>query len=261
VTHDSFLLIIKMKWNMAEMSSLLNQRSPDWEGKLLYRPPKSSGSFGMEPIFKERYFKLLGNMLFCLRTSPEGKYDSTSEPVQVLVMEQFSMELEDRQGCHCFAITFRGEDSNNKHVFIAGSHRTVTQWTEALHNCSYDLKRETLILLQIKLRNRSGVDPLRGTAFEYNPCYFLENKPAKDPTLLRDPGTPPQRKRNWSNKTGGSGKSGFTSHIGIENWERFDKEDSQKNQGQISSTVPTFLSHIDMKDSNSETKQENLIEF
>lgn len=249
-----------MKWNMAEMTSLLSQRSPDWEGKLLYRPPKSSGSFAMEPIFKERYFKLLGNLLYCFRISQEGKIDS-SDPVQVLVMEQFSLELEDRQGCHCFAVTFRGDESSNKHVFIAGSHRTVTQWTEALHNCSYDLKRETLILLQIRLRNKSGVDPLRGTAFEHNPCYFLKNKPAKDPTLLRDPGTPPQRK-NKSKLDKIGGKSGFTSHIGIENWERFD--DKEETQGQISSTVPTFLSHVNFqetKDSSSETKQENLIEF
>ena len=60
--------------------------------------------------------------------------DVTSDPVQVLVMEQFSINVEDRKGYHSFYLTFKCDENNNsgdkKHVFIGDSSRTVTQWTE-----------------------------------------------------------------------------------------------------------------------------------
>ena len=52
-----------------------------------------------------------------------------------------------------------------KHINLILTNYYFTFCLQALHNCSYDLKRETLILLQIRLRNKSGVDPLRGKFF------------------------------------------------------------------------------------------------
>jgi len=247
-----------MKWNETEMTSFLSSKPPDWEGRLCYKPPRSSGTFSLEPVFKERYFKLLGNLLYCLRLGPESRGD-TSDPVMVLVLENFtvvSRQAVESPHLNTFSITFKADESGvspgeKKHVFVADSPRTVTQWIEALKNCSYEFKREQLILLQIKLRNLTGLDPLRATSFQHNPVYFLNNRPHRDPTLLRSPPDPPQRKVKQR-----SGNSGFTSHIGIQNWDR--TEDSNCDQVKsVSATIPSFKSHISPPDPG----EENLIDF
>jgi len=268
-----------MRWNEAEIGAFLSSKPPDWEGRLCYKPPRSSGGWNLslEPVFKERYFKLLGNLLYCLRLGPDTR-GQTNDPVMVLVLENFtvtsSRQTAEAAELNTFSITFKGEESGSslgdkKHVFVADSGRTVTQWTEveilhqafsretfifyhyqALKNCSYEYKREQLILLQIKLRNKTGVDPLRSTAFQYNPVYFLNNKPPRDPTLLRTPPEPPQRKT----KTTKNGSSRFTSHIGIEHWDSCE-EDHCDNVKSISATNPSFKSHL------KKTCEENLIKF
>ena len=127
-----------MRWNETEIGVFLTSKPPDWEGRLCYKPPKSSGAWSLEPVFKERYFKLLGNLLYCLRLGPYSK-GQTSDPVMVLVLENFtvtpSRQTADGSDLNTFSITFRGEESGSsvgdkKHVFVADSGRTVTQWTE-----------------------------------------------------------------------------------------------------------------------------------
>ena len=58
-----------MKYNMEALSSLVttSSKSPDWEGGLCYKAPVSPGLLALQPVFKERYFKLIGNLLFCLK--------------------------------------------------------------------------------------------------------------------------------------------------------------------------------------------------
>ena len=51
----------------------------------------------------------------------------------------------------------------------------MQQWVEALQEASYEHKRLQLILLQIKIRAKTGVDPLIGTNMESNPIYSLSN--------------------------------------------------------------------------------------
>ena len=57
-----------MRFNIDALSALLaTNKAPDWEGGLCYKAPLSSGLLALQPVFKERYFKLIGNLLFCLR--------------------------------------------------------------------------------------------------------------------------------------------------------------------------------------------------
>ena len=57
-----------MRFNIDALSALLaTNKAPDWEGGLCYKAPLSSGLLAMQPVFKERYFKLIGNLLFCLK--------------------------------------------------------------------------------------------------------------------------------------------------------------------------------------------------
>ena len=119
-----------MKWNEAEAISLLTSKPPDWEGRLTYKPPKSSSSFALQTVYKERYFKLMGNLLFCLRLGQDNKGELT-DPVTVLVMENFVVTREDIQEINSFSIVFKSEENcEKKHIFVAESTRAVTQWIE-----------------------------------------------------------------------------------------------------------------------------------
>jgi hypothetical protein len=119
-----------MKWNEAEVISLLTSKPPDWEGRLTYKPPKSSHSFSLQTVYKERYFKLMGNLLFCLRLGQDNKGEIT-DPVTVLVMENLVVTRDDIQEINSFSIVFKSEESSEKkHCFVAESTRAVTQWIE-----------------------------------------------------------------------------------------------------------------------------------
>ena len=217
-----------------------------------------------------------------------------SDPVIVFVMENFDITKDDMSDeLHSFFITFKHEDNggagvgDRKHSFVADSDRNVTQWMEvtivrcvklilsftsnyhllfqALQNCSYEYKREQLILLQIKLRNKTGVDPLRSTAFEHNPVYFLSNKPTRELTLLRPPPSPPGRKLKQKNNVSSSSSartSSFTSHIGDNNWETFDENENSGANRKKSEPLPTFKSHlVDKQHVPASSSSKNLIDF
>jgi len=228
-----------MKWNEAEVGRLLANKSADWEGPLLYKQPKSSSSFplssaGHHSAGKERYFKVVGNLLFCLRQSHE------KEPLSLLVLEGCSVKRDQQ---NTFTLSFKTEPENTEkvHTFIAENPRSATQWIEALQMASYERKREALILLQIKLRNKTGVDPLRGTALEHNPVYC---GPKDCPNFLP---SPPVRKNRGKGKNSGSiPVTSFTSHLGVENWEEEpgDIGEHNGNYETVCSHKPSFRSHV-----------------
>jgi len=224
------------------MKMFLSSKAPDWEGRLCYKPPKRDL---LQPVFKERYFKLIGNFLFCLRVGTDNKGDN-SDPVMMIVMEHFIIDKDPSSDLHSFFVTFKGDENNNvdrRHCFVADSSRTVTQWIEALRDCSYEYKREQLVLLQIKLRDKTGLDPLRATAFQHNPVYSLaNNKITCDLSYVQGSPVPPKRTVKLR-KNSANSHSNFTSHIGIQSWERSDQPSTSKNQRGVT-RKPSFQSHL-----------------
>ena len=64
-----------MRFNIDSLSALVtSSKAPDWEGSLCYKPPVSSSLLALQPVFRERYFKLIGNLLFCLREKVKTKF-------------------------------------------------------------------------------------------------------------------------------------------------------------------------------------------
>lgn len=251
-----------MRFNEHELVSLLQSKTPDWEGRLSYKPPKSGGSFGMASQYKERYFKVLGNLLFCLRTANTSEKVTATDIVSVLVLEQCRVQEESLvpEHVHSFSVIFVHEELlEEKHIFVADSPRSVVQWIEALRSASFETQREQLILLQIKLRNKTGVDPLRGTALQFNPVYLMQGVgEVKPPDFSRLCSIGMERSHSDGavnlpkpiprkpKKTGGLSKSSnFVSHLGIENWERLDEADvrSVSPEG-VGKSKPTFKSHV-----------------
>lgn len=265
-----------MRLNEQEVLALLSTKTPDWEGQLTYKPPKSGGSFAIQTAFKERYFKIIGNLLFCLRVSSatsvfhtQGEKVSSGDVVSVMVLEHFTVQEESlgTQEVHAFSLIFNQEEtSERKHVFVTDSHRSVVQWMEALRGASYEARREQLILLQIKLRNKTSVDPLRGTPLQFNPVYCCVDKDkAKAPPdfsrlcsidrAISDPSlNVPKPHPRKQKKNGHSKSSNFVSHLGVENWETFheDRSASPDSPEGINKSKPTFKSHV---------PEANLIQF
>lgn len=228
------------------MVTLLASKPADWEGRLTYRAPKSSSTFSKQTGYKERYFKLVGNLLFCLRLAPQGKGEVT-EPVLVLLMENFTVSADPAQEMHSFTLTFRAEESQDerRHCFVSDSARSVGQWVEALRESSYQHRREQLILLQIKLRNRTGLDPLLGTNLDSNPVYSLGGGPC--PALRPGPDLPEEPPLPVPRTKAKAKAAGFTSHLGVETCPGLREVEGRPAEAGgrvLGAQKPSFTSHV-----------------
>ena len=87
--------------------------------------------------------------------------------------------------------------------------------------------------MQIKLRNKTGVDPLQGTGLRHNPIYYRGGSEELKSSLISAGGQeagqgvarrqillPPGSRKKISQSAPVQRKESFTSHIGIQNWER-----------------------------------------
>jgi len=116
---------------------------------------------------------------------------------------------------------------------------------QALRESSYTQRRERLILLQIKLRNKTGIDPLLGTNLENNPVYSpattsLPNSPDHLGNLLGPPQPAPRMKPKGKTK-------GPTFYTGVE--EDTSLRESVERceelfEGAIGQEKPSFTSHV-----------------
>ena len=115
--------------------------------------------------------------------------------------------------------------------------------------------RDRLINLQITLRQKTNIDPLRGTGFATNPLFFptpttLVN--GFDDNFVDISGPPPKPKPR---KAKASKTSNFQSHV-MENWEThspvqatafFPENEEKSNSAQ---KKPTFKSHAQIPTAN-----------
>jgi len=215
-----------MRWNEAEVQAFVSSRVPDWEGSLTYKSHK-------QHQYKERYFKLCSNILACLRAKKE-------DFVSVLLLENCEAIVEDKD-IFKFCIQFKGGEGlvAEEHTFVATNQRCMDQWLEAINDASYEKKREKLLNMQIKLQERTGIDPLLGTTFEFKPL-----PEASTPALPKEGPKPSPRPRKEH-------KSNFTSHLGIQVWEEPKEEERHAPERPVVGlSTPTFRSHV-----------ENLIQF
>lgn len=114
-----------MRWNEPEVAQLACQ-SPEWEGRLNYKPPaKSRGPFGgttSEP--RVRWFRLRANFLFYYKLLLEDKRPgSGSEPLGVLVLERFHVQKDCFENANAFSIFF--EDEPGKELLCGLAFRNM----------------------------------------------------------------------------------------------------------------------------------------
>ncbi|TRY74688.1 hypothetical protein TCAL_08375 [Tigriopus californicus] len=214
-----------MRFNENEVMALAFQ-TPEWEGKLQYKAPsRGHTSFSRGSDYKDRWFRLRANCLFYFRLGPgttgSDRPPLGTEPMGLLLLEGSHVEQEgyDLATIHAFSIAFPNEGgvgSGKRHLFLADSGLHLRQWISALKTARYDRLREKLVHLQIKIRNRTGKDPLMGTGFEYN-HLFTTSLPSQVivPNFFSEEG---QGQSPKAKPRKAKIKSNFQSHV-VERWE------------------------------------------
>ncbi len=261
-----------MRLNEGEFVSALAWQTPEWEGKLTYRPPTTSSGGGGIPFgrsssdFKDRWFRLKSNFLFYWRVSPHngGRPLRGSEPAGVLLLEggRFAQE-KFPESVHAFSLVFdatnpsssqyQHQQRGQKHLFLANSADDVADCLGALREARYEAQRERLLSLQVRLLDRTGRDPLLGTVFKDNPVYDCRRRiqvaRSALPEFATGRETTSPRARPRSNK--GAVKSSFQSHL-VESWEKHTP--SGQSQGDeadanffpaVAERKASFQSHLD----------------
>nr|XP_018903124.1 PREDICTED: pleckstrin homology domain-containing family J member 1-like [Bemisia tabaci] len=130
---------------------------PDFEGRLNYKKIVNGGSYSQKG-FKERWFKLKANLLFYFKINDLGQIEK--QPSGLFVLENSRVQSESSAGLpFAFSISFR-DDSDRKHILSARTEDNVSQWIMFLRQAAYEHWRSQLIVLQTKICELTGNDPL-----------------------------------------------------------------------------------------------------
>ncbi|CAG9759528.1 unnamed protein product [Ceutorhynchus assimilis] len=154
-----------MRFNDKEISKMSESKA-DLEGVLNHMKPQGNEWY-QQPIFKERLFKLKGNMLFYHRINEQ-------EPLGLLVLENAHVAYErPHKGIFAFSLSFKVNDkfrdNEAKHIFSCRTDDDVNKWVSALKIASYEYWRSQSIILRTKLAMKTGKDPI---------LEYLRNKEA-----------------------------------------------------------------------------------
>lgn len=250
-----------MRWNEFEVASLSHQ-PPEWEGKLLHKPPPKMSS-SVVPSFakssdeyKERWFRLRANCLFYWRITDArgGALPVSAEPLGVLMLEDSHAQQEGfaAESVNAFSIIFGVDGGGRKHMFLADSARRVQQWLSALKRAKYETMRKKLIGLQIKICNKTGRDPLVGTGFYLNPIYNAKLATSNGAVAALAAAEESPKPKPRKSKTSSANKNTFQSHV-TENWEAHSARGDQAQELEVdaasssrSNKKASFRSHVDV---------------
>jgi len=144
--------MVKIHFNETALRHIAQHRAADREGRLLYRTSKDS--------YRERWFRLCGNLLFYFRTNELGAVVDMSDPVGLLVLADCHVQTEeygDRP--FVFSVKFTGEE-NRKHFFSGQSQEQCVEWIQALRGCGHGELQSQMASLRLQIRQLTGRDPL-----------------------------------------------------------------------------------------------------
>ncbi|XP_014670431.1 PREDICTED: pleckstrin homology domain-containing family J member 1-like [Priapulus caudatus] len=141
-----------MKFNDKDLAEVAFKPA-DKEGRLSYKPPSHNS-------YRERWFKLKGNLLFYFRTNEFGAIADT-EPAGLYILERCVAKLHStKESPYQFSIAFEG-DLSNKTLFKCNSAVQCQNWIGSIKKSSYEQMQGELSMLRKKIECLSGLDPLR----------------------------------------------------------------------------------------------------
>jgi len=127
----------------------ISKKKAEAEGRLEHRAP------GPGTKFRERYFKLVGNLLFYFRINEFGALEN--EPMGVLVIENFVVNVNSSSNAiFGFEIQFLDEAPDRKHVFTTRTEESMKRWVKLLRLASCYYWKEKMNLLMTSLKNSKG---------------------------------------------------------------------------------------------------------
>uniref|UniRef100_L7LVR8 Pleckstrin homology domain-containing family J member 1 n=1 Tax=Rhipicephalus pulchellus TaxID=72859 RepID=L7LVR8_RHIPC len=141
-----------MRFNEKEMATLA-AGAADKEGRLNHR------NLSFREVFKERWFKLKGNLLFYFRLNEHGGVFE-KEPVGLFVIECCKVQHEPNVDyAFAFSIGFL-DDADRRHLFTCTTQKHCDEWVSCLQQASYEYQRGRLLYMQQKILELTGRDPL-----------------------------------------------------------------------------------------------------
>lgn len=227
-----------MKYNDRELIKF-GENKPDLQGVLHHMKPQENdwSDWYQRPSFKERYFKLIYNILFYYRIGEQ-------EPIGILILEnaQVAYERPHKGIPFAFSVTFkvndRFRDDEAKHIFSCRCEKDVNTWVSALKTASYEYWRSQYIILKTKISMKTGLDPV------------LEYMKNKNGLVITD-------KRKIKPKK--EMKSTFYSHVESSFTETFSAHDHTSKTNTSRTTAEKFVSHV--RTQTNESVVEDLIKF
>lgn len=146
----------KMRFNDRELIKI-SEGASDMEGVLHHMKPIGNdwSEWYQQGTFKERIFKLIGNLLFYYRINE-------SEPLGILVLENYQVAYESNQKRipFAFSLTFKVREGENKHVFSCRCESDVNKWVSKLKVAAYEHWRTQYLILKAKILMKTGRDPV-----------------------------------------------------------------------------------------------------
>lgn len=149
-----------MRFNDRELSKVAEGLSVI-QGVLHHMKPQENdwSDWYQQPLFKERIFKLISNLLFYYKVNE-------SEPLGVIVLEnvQVAYERPHKGIPFAFSLSFKSSDKSRdvdrKHIFSCRCEEDVNRWVSHLKEASYEYWRTQYTILKTKLCMRTGQDPI-----------------------------------------------------------------------------------------------------
>ncbi|KAF2367697.1 Pleckstrin domain [Trinorchestia longiramus] len=196
---------IGMHNNLSCLSHVL-EGPGDQEGRLMHKPPKKKSVRGSlhNTGYKEKWFKLVGNLLYYFRLNEHGGV-CKEEASGVLVLENVEAHI---QGA-CpggellgLALTWK-DDVSKSHLFYATSEPERNNWLAKLKLASYESLSAHLLQLRVQIRRRTGKDPLEHALGrpELFPCSASPASSHLAPQLLPFPHSPVSKSQFYTNNS------------------------------------------------------------
>ncbi|CAB0001154.1 unnamed protein product [Nesidiocoris tenuis] len=184
-----------MRFNKQELLTLATQPSQEFDKEgILFLRERQDGFFRRTEILLERWCRLRGNLLFYFKNR-----DLWSEPVGVVVLEQFTIKVDPPSTEPPFGFTVAFEGGLGQHI---GSNTESERdaWIEAIEKSNYYSMRAKLRDLEQRIELKRGHDPdldvhmwrlRRGNTIDPNELPICEVSLMCDNLLCDGNGRPP----------------------------------------------------------------------
>ncbi|XP_019860722.1 PREDICTED: sesquipedalian-1-like [Amphimedon queenslandica] len=141
-----------IRFNERELSYYAINIKPDKEGLL----EKKGAVRGQG--YRQRWFRLKGNLLFYFKVDELQDWESTGDPVGVIILERFRVEdtHSDSQP-FSFSLSFEG-DLSRMYSLKAFSHQEQKGWIESLSSASYEKLKFRMYELREQVKLYSQTD-------------------------------------------------------------------------------------------------------